>query len=212
MKIKQYMPFIFLTGLLVWAISQTVSIHDLMRDVNELSDDVSAVSAERERILNQMEPVQVHPVAIESGEIEKMTAIPPNIPLDDIALSADLQKYTTALCNLYDVPPSLVFAIGEHESGWMWPGEIIDSNELPSVGYMQINYPNFQWLLDRDIDVYTEHGNIHGSVVILSELLEKYPLEKAIVVYQCGPTGAQGIDSTVFSRWVLERMMEFDNA
>ena len=122
-----------------------------------------------------------------------------------LPLAPDLQEHTWELSQRYSVPYEIIMAIIWHESRYVWPGEVIDTNGLPSVGYMQINQPHWQRLTETyGLDVHDERDNIEAGAVILAELLEKYPLEKALVAYQCGESGAKGIESTAFSREILE--------
>ena len=124
----------------------------------------------------------------------------------DIPLDVELQRLVHDLCKDThpDLTPELVFAVIEQESDFVWPGAVMDANGLYSAGYMQVNEPHWQRLADMGIDIHTKAGSIQGGVQILSELLEDYPLEKALVVYQCGESGAEGIESTEYSRGVLK--------
>lgn len=76
---------------------------------------------------------------------------------------------------------------------------------------MQINLPHWQRLADMGVDVSTEYGNIQGAIIILSELTEIYwrgdcTFEQIFVFYECGITGGRDIESTEFSRWIMERI------
>lgn len=113
-------------------------------------------------------------------------------------------------CEAYEVPFTIMLAIIEHESGYLWHDAKLDTNGLPSVGFAQINKPNWGWLAEMGIDVHEPYGNLTAGVVIMAMLLEGRALEKALVCYQCGVEGAQGIDSTAFSRWVIKRANELE--
>ena len=126
-----------------------------------------------------------------------------------LLLLPEMQMFTQEICNTYDVPYFIMLAIMENESGLTWQPAKTDTNGLPSIGYTQINYPHWERLQNEyGVDVATEKGNIEGGIIILSELLEKYDLEKALVAYQCGETGAKDLESTEFSRKILSRSKE----
>jgi len=136
-----------------------------------------------------------------------------DLEMFNVDMPEHLQKFVVAMANAYDVPPGIPLLIGEHESGWKWPGSVMDSNGLPSIGYMQINEPHWQRLSDMGVDVSTEYGNIQGGIIILSELMEIYwhgdcTFEQVFVIYECGISGGQGIESTEFSRWMINKLSE----
>lgn len=124
-------------------------------------------------------------------ELQKRNYPPDFKPNDKIPLSVELQEFTYMECLRREVPYGVYMAILENESGFVWPGVVMDANGLPSVGYAQINWPNWEYISEKHgFDVHSEKGNIAAGVAILADAMGRHPLEKALVVYQCGETGA----------------------
>lgn len=160
-----------------------------------------------------------HTVKITPIELEKLPAIQEPVPrhetmpvIDFEALAIELNaepeliKFVVQESIAQDVPYQIILAIGENESRWIWQEPKLDTNNRYSVGYMQINQPHWQYLnSDYGLDVTDPKENIKAGITIFKNLLDKYPLEKALVAYQCGEGGAEGIQSTEFSRRIIAR-------
>lgn len=138
---------------------------------------------------------------------------PPTEPVryrDDIVsdgrlLSYELQEWMQDCCAYYSVPYALALAIAEVETHFD-PDAVSPTNDY---GLMQINKVNHEWLLEIGIDPTTHEGNIEAGVRIISGHLQTYgDVERALMAYNCGPTGArrlwdQGIFETEYSRNVM---------
>lgn len=202
---KSIFPIVFLSAILLWAIWQNTELKKLSKDAKTLSSQVRQLHAQQEALKHEIsyKPKDQSEIVLTELDAEPDLEIPIS---EDISLSLELQEFVYKTSRDYEVPYSVVLAIMEHESRFIWHPAKMDTNGLLSVGYMQINEPHWERLQTQyNVDVNDPEDNIEAGIIILSELLEKYPLEKALVCYQCGEAGALGIDSTEFSRWVIER-------
>lgn len=127
------------------------------------------------------------------------------IYLSECRLAEDLQYAAQRLCKQYDVPFALVLAIMQQESSFR-----PDVDNGLCLGLMQINRINFEDLRSHGIEPTTYEGNIEAGIKIISELLDRYDGErhKALMAYNCGPTGAarlwnQGYSTSSYSRAVV---------
>lgn len=126
-----------------------------------------------------------------------------------------LKAYIRELCETYQIPEMLVFAVIEKESSWN--ADAVNYNET-CFGLMQINTINFAWLeeelgLDNPKDPYQ---NVHAGIYMLSGYVEKYiDYHMALMCYNCGEAGARelwkdGIFTNAYSRWVIDRMHDLE--
>lgn len=130
-------------------------------------------------------------------------------PVYDTPLEPELQSYIIRLCEQYQIPPELVLAVIEKESGCDAAATGDSGN---SQGLMQIQP---RWHKERMTrlactDLYDPRQNVTVGVDILAELLDKYDTEKALVIYNCGETGGAGISSSEYSRSVVARAAELE--
>jgi soluble lytic murein transglycosylase-like protein len=108
-------------------------------------------------------------------------------------------------CEQYSVPYALALAMAEVESHFD-PDAVSSTGDY---GLMQINTINHAWLLEKGIDVQTYEGNIEAGIYIISGYLQTYEdTEKALMAYNCGPTGARrlweaGTYQTNYTRKVM---------
>lgn len=131
-------------------------------------------------------------------------------------LSAELQDYIIHLCEQYQIPPELVLAVIEKESGY---DVAATGDSGKSQGLMQIQ---LRWHKERMIrlactDLYDPRQNVTVGVDFLAELLGQYQtVEMALMVYNAGAGGAQnlwfsqGIYSNDYSRSVVARAAELE--
>ena len=145
--------------------------------------------------------------------ITETTVTKPAKPLQcdviyDIPLPDELQIYTAALCEQYDVPLELIIAI-------MWRESRFDLNAVSNAGFiglMQIN-PEYADDLMNELDIYdlTEPcQNIRAGIHIFAQYYHKYgnPTQ-ALMCYNCGEVGAselwmRGIISSDYTRDIID--------
>jgi len=201
-KIKIILPYIPFLILIIWAIMQSNEMKNTRKDIKQISYGISELRKQQETSLGALNRHNEDLM----NEILRIEQEAQNTALQPIEFTTELQNYLIQTCEKYGVPYNIMMAIIEHESRFIWKPAKEDTNGLMSIGYTQINYPHWKRLKEHyGIDVTTHTGNIEGGVIILSELLEIFPLEKAIVGYECGISKVNRLKSTDFSRWILQR-------
>lgn len=131
----------------------------------------------------------------------------------DVPLEHELQDYIVDLCKVYNISPTLVFAVIEQESNYNTYA--LNSSEN-CYGLMQIHECNFTtYNLDEP---YNAFENVRVGITMLSELLEKYKdVNKALMAYNCGEYGAKrlwnkGITANSYSRSVLNKQEKINES
>lgn len=188
-----------------------------VKSTNELLKDVRATSIKVDNLKSEQEALKQGVKALNDSDTELIKKLEQmreqaefKAIADDLNIDTALIEHIKAEAEKQGVPYEVVLAIGEHESRWTWVGSAIDTNGLESIGYMQINQPHWGYLkADYGLDVSNPKENITAGITILANLRKDYPLEKALVCYECGEEGAKGIETTEFSRHILERSKEF---
>ncbi|NLZ53034.1 MAG: lytic transglycosylase domain-containing protein [Thermoanaerobacteraceae bacterium] len=110
----------------------------------------------------------------------------------DIPLDTELQSYTYDLCVEYSIEEyyPLILAVMWHESNFNEKAV----SETNDYGLMQINKINHKWLSEKFgiTDFLDAKQNIKAGVYILSTYLLKYEdIDKALMAYNLGETGAR---------------------
>lgn len=133
-----------------------------------------------------------------------------DVPLDD-----DFQEYIQDICDEYGFDCyDVVIAQIERESTFRENA----ISETDDYGYMQINSCNHGWLSEKlgITDFLDGEQNVLAGVYMLSDLYNRYgDMGLALMCYNCGEYGAQklweqGIYSTKYSRWILEKASELE--
>ena len=156
-------------------------------------------------------PIAMIPVQadIEQGECIRRDPAPYEPITYHVPLDADLQQYTAEMCDLYEVPLELAYAVMQVESGYT----VSATSSTGDYGLMQINSINSEWLSEKIgvTDLTDPYQNIRSGVFILSDLYGKYgDWHKALICYNYGEGGARehvfskGYTTTSYSRTVME--------
>lgn len=126
----------------------------------------------------------------------------------DIPLSHELQDAADNFCEEYSVPPEILYAVMEVESGYQ-----TNVQNGQCIGLMQIHTINLPYLQEQigTTDLSDPVQNIHAGVFILGGYLQKYSLTDSLMAYNLGEGGAkrlwaQGIHETVYTGKVLDCM------
>ena len=82
---------------------------------------------------------------IEQGECIRQDPAPYEPMAYHVPLDADLQQYTAEMCDLYEVPLELAYAVMQVESGYT----VSATSSTGDYGLMQINSINAGWLKDE---------------------------------------------------------------
>lgn len=126
----------------------------------------------------------------------------------DIPLSHELQDAVDKACEEYKVPPEVLFAVMEVESGYQ-----VDTRNGQCIGLMQIHTINLPYLQEKiGVDNLSDPvQNIRAGAYLLGGYLQKYSLSDSLMAYNLGEGGAkkqwaQGIHETAYTRKVLAAM------
>ena len=132
----------------------------------------------------------------------------------NVPLSHGLQRYIYEVCADEGVPPSLIIAMIDHESGFN-PEATSSTNDY---GLMQINAINHEWLKEqyRAADMLDPYQNVFCGIKLIGQFVAKYEdYGKALMAYNMGDYGARkawdsGITSTSYSTAILERRADYE--
>lgn len=177
-----------------WAAKETAYQEMLQETTQALWDAQETNSELSQTIYEQQE------------KINSMRFVPldVDIPLDDQALAF---AYST----MHDIPYKMPLFVGLNETGWTWMVDVMDTNGLPSTGYLMVNKSAWSRLEAVGIDVHTKGGAIHGGIFLMAEQAERAnSWEQTLIFYECGYAGGQGITSTKFSRKIMDNAQLWD--
>lgn len=127
---------------------------------------------------------------------------------EEIPLSEELVQTALTACEQYEVPPQLLFAVMEVESGFQ-----TDAQNGACTGLMQIHSINLPYLQEQIgiSDLSDPEQNIQAGAFILGGYLSRYSTEDSLMAYNLGEGGAkkqweQGIHGTAYTEKVLNEM------
>ena len=133
---------------------------------------------------------------IEQVECVRQDPVPYEPVTYQVPLDAELQSYTEKMCDLYDVPLELAYAVMQVESGFTPAAH----SSTGDYGLMQINSINAGWLKD--------------GCYMLGMYLSEYEgnVNCALMAYNLGATGAKkawsaGTYSTAYTDKVWNAMV-----
>lgn len=133
----------------------------------------------------------------------------------DIPLEKEEQEFLFILSKDYQISYPLLLSIMETESNF----EETAISSTQDYGLMQINIVNHTWLKENlgIQDILEPYSNIRSGTYILSNLFDKYPDEREVIMaYNMGEAGAKklwdkGVFETKYSRAVLAGKMKYEN-
>ena len=149
---------------------------------------------------------------IEQVECVRQDPVPYEPVTYQVPLDAELQSYTEKMCDLYDVPLELAYAVMQVESGFT-PAACSSTGDY---GLMQINSINAGWLKDElgITDLLDARQNIQAGCYMLGMYLSEYEgnVNCALMAYNLGTTGAKkawsaGTYSTAYTDKVWNAMV-----
>ena len=140
-------------------------------------------------------PVQAD---IEQGECIRQDPAPYESITYHVPLDANLQQYTAEMCDLYEVPLELAYAVMQVESGYT----VSATSSTGDYGLMQINSINKSWLF-QEIGCY-----MLGSYLALYD----GDINRTMMAYNLGKSGAEkawnaGTRSTAYTDKVWSAMV-----
>lgn len=128
---------------------------------------------------------------IEQVECVRQDPVPYEPVTYQVPLDAELQSYTEKMCDLYDVPLELAYAVMQVESGFAPAAH----SSTGDYGLMQINSINAGWLKDElgITDLLDARQNIQAGCYMLGMYLSEYEgnVNCALMAYNLGATGAK---------------------
>ena len=140
-------------------------------------------------------PIAMIPVQadIEQGECIRRDPAPYEPITYHVPLDADLQQYTAEMCDLYEVPLELAYAVMQVESDYT----VSATSSTGDYGLMQINSINAEWLKDE-----------LGSYLALYD----GDINRTMMAYNLGKSGAEkawnaGTRSTAYTDKVWSAMV-----
>ena len=156
-----------------------------------------------------MIPVQAD---IEQGECIRRDPAPYEPITYHVPLDTNLQQYTAEMCDLYEVPLELAYAVMQVESGYT----VSATSSTGDYGLMQINSINAGWLKDElgVTDLLDACQNIKAGCYMLGSYLALYDgdINRTMMAYNLGKSGAEkawnaGIRSTAYTDKVWSAMV-----
>lgn len=174
--------------------------------------NIAAAFASRQK--PPVETLVTVPVVAEIEQVECVRQDPvPYEPVTyQVPLDAELQSYTEKMCDLYDVPLELAYAVMQVESGFTPAAH----SSTGDYGLMQINSINAGWLKDKlgITDLLDARQNIQAGCYMLGMYLGEYEgnVNCALMAYNLGATGAKkawsaGTYSTAYTDKVWNAMV-----
>lgn len=149
---------------------------------------------------------------VEHGECIRQDPAPYEPVTYQVPLASELQSYTAEMCDLYDVPLELAYAVMQVESGFT----VAAHSSTGDYGLMQINSINAGWLEDElgITDLLDARQNIQAGCYMLGKYLSEYEgnVNCALMAYNLGTAGAKkawsaGTYSTAYTDKVWAAMV-----
>ena len=161
----------------------------------------------RTRDVPEQESVQAEK-AMTAPEQQSASEEAAAVMAEEIPLSEELVQTALTACEQYEVPPQLLFAVMEVESGFQ-----TDAQNGACTGLMQIHSINLPYLQEQIgiSDLSDPEQNIQAGAFILGGYLSRYSTEDSLMAYNLGEGGAkkqweQGIHGTAYTEKVLNEM------
>lgn len=128
---------------------------------------------------------------------------PRNKSYNDIPLSREDQKFIFTCCLKYNIPYETIMGIFGAETNWNMNYGVSPSGKYCGIGMLHIQYNRDQMLKEIGVDILTPRGAAEASCYILSKKVQRFgSLKKAIIAYNLGDGGAQGVTETGYFRFV----------
>lgn len=186
---------LFVTSVLI---GSGIANYYLLHDYKSLQSNYTSMSSSYTAIYDELKNTK-----ITLDEIREVVDSKPAIPeftgtnkatIYEIPLSSELQQFTYDVCCYFNIP-----TMYEYILAIMWQESRFEADKISSTndyGLMQINASNAKFLHDTlgVSDLLNEVENIYSGVYLISYLLDRYSdIEKALMVYNMGPTTASSL-------------------
>lgn len=172
----------------------------------------SAVKQSEQAVAPKTEEPPVQPEEVQEPEEHPEQALTQEqavaVLAEELPISEELVQTALAACQEYEVPPQLLFAVMEVESGFQ-----TDAQNGACTGLMQIHSINLPYLQEQIgiEDLSDPAQNIRAGAFILGGYLSRYDIADSLMAYNLGEGGAreqweQGIHQTPYTQKILDRM------
>lgn len=186
------------------------------KPINDVPIESSVIKVAPQRIDAPMEAIAA--ISETTITVSERAVVEPSEPTNiyyDCPLSYDLQDHIRNLCEINDLPMTLVIAIIELESSFR-ENVISRTNDY---GLMQINKINHEWLSKEYgiTDFLDPYQNVFCGITILSQHYIRFQdVDKALMAYNLGATGAKrlwnkGTYETSYTRRIKTTMEVYEN-
>lgn len=177
MSIEVIVITVITAAVFVGAVAGLIHSAVLTVEEPEAEEEIILLTDEEMEQRPLLYPVEEEPAAVlEEPENEETFKYYEEIPLEK-----KIQFFTQNLCKEYGVSYGFFIAILESESSFD-KDAVGDGNK--SIGYMQINKPNWE---RYDLDAFMVYDNLEIGIRMLSELIEKYPdVDDVVMGYKAG--------------------------
>lgn len=125
--------------------------------------------------------------------------------IDIVPLEPGIIKHIVETATEKGIDPALIFALIEIESNFKE-----EAKNGPCIGLMQVNCENYGNPNQAMASLISPTLNIDAGVEILSGLLKKYPVEKALTCYNCGERGAKGRNTSDYAKKILKAKEKYE--
>ena len=130
-------------------------------------------------------------------------------PYEFIPLREDLQIHLHNLCEEMELDFFLCAALMESESSFI---EDAVSKDGKDIGLFQIRASVWEdYFIEKDLDIYEPTENIECGLLILKDLMDKYPVEMALQCYKCGESRGIELESFGIRLDVINEIIERQN-
>ncbi len=136
-----------------------------------------------------------------------------NIPLYDIPLNIDIQKYIYEISKEKNIPHELILGVIKTESNFDPKAKNVNKNGSVDKGLMQINSIHEKWCKELGItNLYDPYQNIKFGSTLLANLYTKYKdVHKTLIAYNMGESNLRknlkvGRSKTDYSRKVVKNI------
>lgn len=168
--------------LLIFIVSTVYLIKSIVQPTEEEKDEEVIIYLTEEELAarpllyeEETEEIEIEPQPVQEEEQETFKYY------EEVPLEKKLQYFTQALCKEYSVSYGFFLAMLESESSFD-KDAVGDSGK--SLGYMQINKPNWE---RYDLDACMVYDNLEIGIRMLSELIATYDdIDDVVMGYKAG--------------------------
>lgn len=179
----------------------------------ETQKEIDALKFEKGKQLLKSIQEEKRKEVINNKIIQAQIQVQKEIPLYDIPLNIDIQKYIYKISKEKNIPHELILGVIKTESDFRPNQTHKNKNGSIDIGLMQVNSCHVDICKELGItNLYDPYQNIKIGATLLANIYNSYPnIHKAMMVYNMGLGGARrnwkvGRSSTDYSRKVVNNI------